>query len=808
MKRCVFSILLSLVLCLSLLPGVALAADESSVNVGGVTLNAEHPYAKTQEDGTVSTESANENDYNIHWNADTATLSLNGANVASTLSVPGGTTIELFNDNQFGDVEHTVAVGITTTTQVQDGAAALHVTGDGSLTIYSFNEGISDGAGSTGTLVFSGGAIEITNMQSAPIYTRSGGITVHGKADIKVHSGNSWISCKTAMLVDEDAKVTSNVVLSSSDTITIQGNAEVNVGTMGDVPAFAISGSHGISILDNARVTAMAESTGLNAFYGPITIDSKQVTVAGTVSGAAISMGQGDTAPLFEMTIKSAVEVSGFVGIGSTQGNIVIDGGNVTASNIGLAGILTNQDYDKKTHSGVEIKNGAMVQISGTGQAGINSVGAIKISDSTVTTNMDNANAWGCFPMPDFSYQNHFKVTVGDNEVNAAVIPNNSLTINNFHNKYVKIEPTTVIPVDHVSLDRGELDLTAGGTAQLTAMVTPENATDKTVNWTSSDPDVAAVDTNGLVTAVAPGAAAITATANDGSGMSAVCTVTVIRPGGSSSGRPTYRPDVEKTKGGDVTFTPSRPHKGDPVTIKPQPDAGFEVEKVTVTDPDGKRIEVEQDKNGDYIFVQPDGKVTIEVVFRENAPVPMPFTDVSEDAWYSDAVRYVYEKGLMNGTSVNTFGPDGITTRGQLVTILWRMEGSPVVNNQMDFDDVNPGAWYGEAVCWAVSEKIANGYGGGNFGPNDPVTREQFAVMLYRYARQGGYNTAQGGMAIREYADYDAISQYALEAMDWANAAGILNGTSATTLAPQGQAARAQAAAMLTRLCQTVVQEV
>ena len=191
---------------------------------------------------------------------------------------------------------------------------------------------------------------------------------------------------------------------------------------------------------------------------------------------------------------------------------------------------------------------------------------------------------------------------------------------------------------------------------------------------------------------------------------------------------------------------------------------------------------------------------------ESHEPVTLPFTDVPQGAWYEDAVRYVYEAGLMTGTSSTTFAPNDPMTRAMLVTILWRMAGSPVVNYLMDFDDVDPAAWYGEAVRWAVSEGIAGGYGGGLFGPGDAITREQLAVMLWRFAQHAGYDTTQGGMAIREYADYEQISDFALEAMNWAVNVGIIGGTSATTLSPSGSATRAQAAVMLQRFCERFVE--
>ena len=165
-------------------------------------------------------------------------------------------------------------------------------------------------------------------------------------------------------------------------------------------------------------------------------------------------------------------------------------------------------------------------------------------------------------------------------------------------------------------------------------------------------------------------------------------------------------------------------------------------------------------------------------------------------------MRYVCENGLMAGVSADRFEPNGTLTRGEAVTALWALEGRPVVNYLMDFSDVDPAASYGEAVRWAASEGIAGGYGGGLFGPDDPITREQLAVMLYRYARHEGYDTAQGGMAVREFADYDQIAGYAAEAMTWAVEAGVLTATSLDTLAPGQAATRVQAAQALLALSQ------
>ena len=188
-------------------------------------------------------------------------------------------------------------------------------------------------------------------------------------------------------------------------------------------------------------------------------------------------------------------------------------------------------------------------------------------------------------------------------------------------------------------------------------------------------------------------------------------------------------------------------------------------------------------------------------------PVELPFTDVPEDAWYEDAAGYVYKHGLMAGTSATTFAPDVTTSRAMIATILWRMAGSPQVNYLMDFSDVDPAAYYGEAIRWASAEGVAGGYGNGTFGPDDPITREQLATMLWRYAQTEGYDVSIGeDTNILSYTDVADLSEYAIPAMQWAVGAGIINGTGdGSTLTPQGQATRAQAAVMLMRFCENYV---
>ena len=277
----------------------------------------------------------------------------------------------------------------------------------------------------------------------------------------------------------------------------------------------------------------------------------------------------------------------------------------------------------------------------------------------------------------------------------------------------------------------------------------------------------------------------------------------------SGSSDPTYSVSLpSQVTGGELKLSRRYAEKGETVTLTAIPDEGYELDTLMVTDSKGKEIDLTHKGGNEYTFKMPAGRVEIEVSFRE-IEVELPFTDVPEGAWYEDAAAYVYEHGLMAGTSTTTFAPDATTSRSMIATILWRMAGSPVVNYAMDYTDVAQGQWYSEAIRWAASEGIVGGYGNGLFGTNDPITREQFAAMLYRFAQEQGYDVSIGeNTNILSYTDVADLSEYAISAMQWAVGTGIITGTGdGSTLSPQGQATRAEAAVMLTRYCENVAKQ-
>ena len=179
------------------------------------------------------------------------------------------------------------------------------------------------------------------------------------------------------------------------------------------------------------------------------------------------------------------------------------------------------------------------------------------------------------------------------------------------------------------------------------------------------------------------------------------------------------------------------------------------------------------------------------------------FIDVPAGAWFADAVQYVYNNGMMVGTSYNEFSPEALTTRGMIVSVLYRLEGEDAVIGDSIFKDVALNDWYANGVSWAAANGIVSGYGDGTFGPNDPITREQMASILYRYAQYKGYNMNKNAN-LNQFTDAAAINDWAYTAVRWANTQGLMSGMNNGTIAPQGYATRAQVASMFMRFCENV----
>ena len=285
--------------------------------------------------------------------------------------------------------------------------------------------------------------------------------------------------------------------------------------------------------------------------------------------------------------------------------------------------------------------------------------------------------------------------------------------------------------------------------------------------------------------------------------------VTTQSKSSGNGGTVTYSIAVEKTENGKVSANKTYASAGSEITLTVLPEENYKLAAVTATDSKGNEIAVTKNSNGTYSFKMPSSNVTVKAEFLKIDSVAdctgdktcpaYPFTDLDLSKWYHDGIHYCVENSLMRGISDTIFAPNTATTRGMLVTILYRLEGEPTVSGDDPFSDVNTGSWYENAVTWAASNKIVEGYVG-KYNPEGAVTREQMATILYRYAEYKGYDVT-GKADLSKFTDSDEISTWAKDALSWANVNGLVEGNG-SKLMPRGNAERCQTAAILMRFCQ------
>ena len=962
MGKKIFSLCMALALCLSLLPATALAAPpgDQVIYVGNENVTS-GGYWTTDSAGTVTafTGEGSPADKFIHYDVANNTLTLHNATIKESVSMDTSTFIAgaaIGVHNQRGAAELTITLeGTNTIAEVgkginvlanSTGGATLNITGDGSLDASASQTGIwvqsnnGDAAlfiqnakvEATGT--FRGVNVQSHESSTASLTVDGGSLTASGSPGILYDSiGSGTVPNTTALTIRNSAIVDARGggigagLLQDLKKVSPVGNS------VGIVFGLDLSDSKAGAVYGNVTLQedlTIGEGERLNIPSGAsLTIgnDATLTVDGGELTGENIPT-EGVVYKVTEVKLDKdslSLEVGGTATLTATIMPDNATDQNVTWSS-DTSGIVTiAPSTDTKT---------ATITATGTGTTTIKATVDGKSAECTVTV-----NAAAIVPVESVSLdKTSLELTEGETaQLNATVLPETATNRNvtwssnapgvatvDSSGKVTAVAPGTAtitvttadggktatcvvtvtaatVPVTGVTLSQTQASLyynRTPNTLTLTATVVPDNATNQVVNWTSSDSTVAAVDQNGVVTALARGTAVITATAADGSGVSATCTVTVSRynsGGGSSSsstslsdraiddfqdarpgdtveitlrpGRTTLEREVfEELAGQDITLEidagdgvlwtvngldipeDTRLHdldldvdlgnSGIPATVLNAVTGEISTVQLslahdgqfgftmTLSAPLGRNnanywanlywynerteeLEFQQaariahdgtaefalDHASDYAIVIDD---------RSHEPVDLPFNDVPEGYWAYDAIQYVYGEGLMAGTSGSTFSPEGTTTRGQIVTILWRLSDSPVVNYLMDFDDVDPAAYYAEAIRWATSEGIAGGYGGGVFGPDDPITREQLAVMLHRYAQHQGCDVSIGeDTNILSYADAFDVSEYAVSALQWACGTGIISGTGdGSTLTPQGEATRAQAATVLMRFCE------
>ena len=387
----------------------------------------------------------------------------------------------------------------------------------------------------------------------------------------------------------------------------------------------------------------------------------------------------------------------------------------------------------------------------------------------------------------DTTYSDTLPINAGDYTVKATFA-----ATDNYNEVTAEADFTIAKATPAIAIKATPSTLTGGGSVELTVSGVPTEGK----LAVTCDNDITVNEKDGKYTAQLPNVtknytftAKYTGTDNYND-VEKTCVVKVTRKSShsSSSGSSTTSANTvsaSTASNGKVSLDKSTAKKGNTVTVTVTPDAGYQLDKLTVTDAKGKAIAVTKKSDSKYTFTMPDSKVTITPTFSkiENTkPSKTGFNDVASSAWYADAVQYVTDKGLMNGTDDNQFSPNASTTRGMLMTVLARYAG----------EDTTGGAtWYEKGMNWAKAKGVSDGT-----NPNANITREQLVTMLYRYA---GTPAANGSLS--DFSDTASVSSYAVNAMQWAVENGIVNGSNGK-LNPQNNATRAQVAAILMRFCE------
>ena len=601
------------------------------------------------------------------------------------------------------------------------------------------------------------------------------GLTAQTAYQIFSDSGNSWedktstddgeITGLAAGKYQVRVKATTSTFASEAAPVTVGSGDEKTYTLTVTAPAFDAV-TYG-DAQPGPKAITISSSGNSNAAISSVTVSGSDFTIGG--SGDAVTAGGFITS----WTVQPNAGLS--VGEHIATITVTYDGGATATATVSFkvngaaqAAPANAPELDSKTYNSVTLK---------AVENNANSAAAEYSKDNGQTW-QDSPVFIGLSPSTKYTFVVRYG-TSGNYEASPA---SSALEVT------TEAEPVTMYSVS-VNGGTGGGSYAAGDTVTITATVP---SSQRFTGWTVNEGGVTLANASNATTTFTMPARAVTVTANFQSNSS----------GGSSSGGgggnytpPTYPPTVERPSegGGTAVVSPSNPKPGDNVTVKPRPDDGYEVDKITVTDKDGKPVEVTVKPDGTYTFKQPNGRVKIEVSYKTvEKSWNNPFSDVSEGDWYYEAVRFVHERDLMNGYSDGRFGPNDPLSRAQLAQILFNKEGRPVVNYLLDFSDEAGEAWYTEAIRWATSQGIVGGYGNGKFGPNDPITREQLAVMLWRYSGSPAATNKE-----LHFNDESEISGFALEALRWAVESGILNGYGDGRLGPQGQATRAQVAQML-----------
>ena len=592
----------------------------------------------------------------------------------------------------------------------------------------------------------------------------------------------------------KDAKELTNANYTISKPVTITGTGTITA-TDPNIHAFTISDQSSLTLNGVKLKITGKNNYGIDVRYGAtLTLNNAEIDVSG-VSNATISASSGSTSkePGKFILNNSKIAATDIVGNFSNGGDWELTNSSIEIEDCASNGFSCNS----------ATLDNSKVSVSGAKLMGVTAKKITLNNDSAVTveecgTNLPKESNWATdgerYKHP-VEIKKGGKVTI--DSTSSMVLQNNANNNNTIYfvestldnNGTLQANVVTKAPDNSfsVTVKNGSTvldvaNVTSGKTYTLPAAL-PNQGYNHFVGWN-----------DGSKTHDAGAQVPITADTT----FTAVWSY--IPPA-----NPNYRIDIPDFEGGTVTADPAAAKAGATVTLTATPDEGYAVGTITVTDRFGDAVKVTENADGTYTFTMPNGQVTVKATFVETQePAPAePFPDVDENDWFYDEVVYVYENGLMNGVENNRFAPNTATNRAMLATILYRLAGEPAVSGDLPFTDVAAGTWYTDAVLWAAQNGIVNGLGENTFAPMNTLTREQLVTMLYRYAEAEGYDVSAAA-DLSGYPDAGKVQPYAQEAMSWAVAEGIVAGMEDGTLNPAGNATRAQIATILMRFCEGV----
>ena len=701
----------------------------------------------------------------------------------NTFMVPEGSTLTLNNVNttiadgntltNAGTIEMdetsilTVASGATLEQAGTVNGGSVEVEDEGTVTEYVArvgNAGYDSLAEALNAVATNGGTI--TLLQNATLeadITINNDITIDGQGQFKI---------------DAQPKNSHAITVASNAALTLE-NVALNI-TNGDVE----TGSYGLNVqygatltLDNADVTlaglsnATISSNPNSAGKEP----GKFVLTKGSTITAKNIGGNFSNGGTWTVGTGSKVTIDGCDSHGFSASAITVENGaTVDIRNIAYRGISINDANGK-----LEIQSGGVVNVTNVGTA------------DNATTPRDavylSKNATNGLQVAEGGTLN---VTKGEKGNDRIVLDANAISKSHLNGTIigsVKLpENSTSCVVTYVS-NNTQITTTVveKGTTIPLLKALPNQGYNHFVGWTDG-------------TNTYKGGSTVTIQGNT----TFTAQWSYIPPA-----NPNYKITIGAMENGTVTANPTAAKAGATVTLTPVPDEGYALSTLTVTDRFGDAVRVTENSDGTYTFTMPNGQVTVTATFvqvEEPAPTE-PFVDVNEGDWFYDAVVYAYQNELMDGVGGNRFAPNSETTRAQLVTILYRLEGEPAVSGDLPFTDVEAGIWYTDAILWAAQNNIVNGVSDTEFAPGDDLTRQQLVTILYRYAETKGYDVSASA-DLAGYPDAGQVQTYAQPAMAWAVAENIIRGMEDGTLKPAGNASRAQIATILMRFCEDVAQ--